>query len=291
MSEPRVVETVDPDEAFAVLSDGTRIDVLRALWDADGDELSFSALRHEVGVADSGKFNYHLGKLTDRFVEKGEDGYRLRAAGMQVVGALLAGAYTMEGSVESATLDEACPTCGGVMTFRYETERVRIDCGDCEFEVRFVVPPAVFADAKDEPVTRTTDRYLRTTLHRVKHGICPYCEGRTEPRVLPPEEHGDGNAQPSPVVAHDCSRCGISIVSDLGWALFDHPAVVSFFYERGVDVREAPIWRFSAFDGDRSRLLQRDPLRVVVTFSADGNDLTITTDRSLDVLAVDGPAD
>ncbi|PSP78604.1 hypothetical protein BRC81_07225 [Halobacteriales archaeon QS_1_68_20] len=91
-----------------------------------------------------------------------------------------------------------------------------------------------------------------------------------------------------PVVTHDCSRCEMSIASALGWAPFDHPAVVSFFHERGVDVRETPIWRFSALQVDRSRLPQRDPPRAVVTFTDDDEDVTLTTDGSLDVIAVDG---
>ena len=53
MDETRLVETADPEEAFAALSDGTRVEILRVLWDAD-DPLPFSELREAVGVWDLG---------------------------------------------------------------------------------------------------------------------------------------------------------------------------------------------------------------------------------------------
>lgn len=65
------------DEAFAVLGNEIRIQILRTLADADGSA-TFGTLREAVGVGNPGKFNYHLGKLTDEFIEQTEDGYRLR---------------------------------------------------------------------------------------------------------------------------------------------------------------------------------------------------------------------
>lgn len=94
--DTNIVEAVDPKAAFSVLADGSRIEILRALWKADGQEATFSELRAAVGMDDSGKFNYHLGKLTDQFVHKTAEGYELRSVGRNVVGSLLSGAYTME---------------------------------------------------------------------------------------------------------------------------------------------------------------------------------------------------
>jgi len=76
MTEDDGDEDVPPEDAFSLVANETRMDVLKALWEADGPR-SFSALRERVGVRDSGQFNYHLGKLVGHFVRKTADGYRL----------------------------------------------------------------------------------------------------------------------------------------------------------------------------------------------------------------------
>lgn len=89
-------QAVDPtlhptvSDAFDVLGNDTRLAILFALWDASdhgvsADGLSFSELRKHVDIADSGRFNYHLDKLTDRFIERTDDGYVLRRAGDSLV--------------------------------------------------------------------------------------------------------------------------------------------------------------------------------------------------------------
>lgn len=66
---------------FALLSDETRLRIVRALAAADPEPLGFTALRERVGARDAGRFNYHLGRLRDRLVEKTADGYVLTEAG------------------------------------------------------------------------------------------------------------------------------------------------------------------------------------------------------------------
>ncbi|WP_049922067.1 winged helix-turn-helix domain-containing protein [Halopiger djelfimassiliensis] len=101
-------------EALDALANEHRIAILRALADADGP-LSFSELREEIEMRDTGRFNYHLTELLGRFVRETPDGYRLGPAGKRVV---LAGADLGR---ESATLlaesdapqsDGDCPVCG-----------------------------------------------------------------------------------------------------------------------------------------------------------------------------------
>jgi hypothetical protein len=90
-TEPRSAAAVDRaalSDALALLGDETRLAVVLELAAAealpDGDALSFSTLRERVGVRDSGRFNYHLDRLRDRFVDHGPDGYRLTSQGVAV---------------------------------------------------------------------------------------------------------------------------------------------------------------------------------------------------------------
>ncbi|MFC7044931.1 hypothetical protein ACFQH6_05385 [Halobacteriaceae archaeon GCM10025711] len=79
--------------AFDLLSDETRLHIIQALFEhrrehPDQPAVPFSRLRSRAGVDDAGQFNYHLGRLRDRFVAKTDDGYTLTPAG-EAVGALL----------------------------------------------------------------------------------------------------------------------------------------------------------------------------------------------------------
>ena len=63
MSE-QFVQQVEPEEAFAALTDETRLEILQELWESDIQTVPFSELRRAVGIRDPGQFNYHLGCWT-----------------------------------------------------------------------------------------------------------------------------------------------------------------------------------------------------------------------------------
>ncbi|NIS30781.1 MAG: helix-turn-helix domain-containing protein, partial [Actinobacteria bacterium] len=125
---------LSPTEAFAVLGNETRMEILRTLWSAD-EPLSFSELRDLVGMSDSGQFNYHLDQVEGHFVRTTDDGYELRNAGEQVIRAVLAGAIAgaITGSVtfEPTVLDAQCPYCGGPTEAWYEDETFTARCKRC----------------------------------------------------------------------------------------------------------------------------------------------------------------
>lgn len=84
-SEPDGSGAVAPDAAvFELLGNDIRLGIVRELA-AAGAPVAFSRLRERVGVDDSGKFNYHLGRLEGRFVVKQEEGYGLTECGRAVV--------------------------------------------------------------------------------------------------------------------------------------------------------------------------------------------------------------
>lgn len=291
MRESDLVETVDPEEAFSILSDRTRIEILRALWETDEQHASFSDLRAAVGTRDSGKFNYHLGKLTGRFVRKTDDGYELRTAGTLVIGAILAGGYTITGSIEPVPIEDPCPQCASQLWFNYEDERVVVDCEDCFFATRFPVPPGAFTGYEANEFPDVAGGYLRAKVCKVLAGFCSLCEGSMEVSITSLAEYSDtsvpGEFEGYPVVLFDCNRCGTTHQLGLNTVLLDHPVVVSFFHEHGVDLREVPIWRLDLLSMDTEDEtafgVQSDPTRATVTFSHDGDSLRVTVDASLEV--------
>ena len=80
-------------DLFGLLSDETRVRIVGELYVVhqhrpNDPTLSFSALVDRVGVTDTGRFNYHLGRLRGTLVEKRENGYALTPAGTRL-GSLL----------------------------------------------------------------------------------------------------------------------------------------------------------------------------------------------------------
>ncbi|MHB9288697.1 ArsR family transcriptional regulator [Halobacteriales archaeon Cl-PHB] len=293
MSDDRLVETVDPADAFGALADDTRVDVLRALWEADDQTAPFSDLREAVGMRDSGQFNYHLGKLTGQFVRKTDDGYELSHAGRHVVGSLLAGSYTMTGDIDPIPFDEPCRNCGQQRTFHYEDERVRVDCEGCDFYTLFEVPPGVFADHDPEEFIDVAERYLRQLIAQNRKHFCTYCEGHAPPKVLPAAETADDGADvPEELADHamarnECQRCGMHMTMDLAAALFDRPEVVAFYHDHGIDVQEASFFQLHSGDTNEARIVAESPLRATVTYQVGGDSLTLTVDDDLDVRQVE----
>lgn len=147
----------DVERAFWLLSDETRIVILRALWAADEDTVSFSELREAVGNPNSGQFNYHLGKLADHFVSKVEGGYELTQAGREVVRAVLAGSITDQPTVGPGPVDGDCTACGAQPALRYDEYGI-VECSDCGATVTWTeFPPAGLADRTPGAVAAAFD--------------------------------------------------------------------------------------------------------------------------------------
>lgn len=73
---------LSPDEAFALLGNETRIEILRTLWEAydpytADNEVPFSDRYDRVSIDDSGNFTSRLGQLVDHFVSETDDGDEL----------------------------------------------------------------------------------------------------------------------------------------------------------------------------------------------------------------------
>lgn len=136
------VDRRSPETVFGLLSDESRLRILQALGETPDDPVPFARLHRRSGVDDSGRFNYHLGKLRGTFVRRTDAGYELTYAGRQVIGAMYAGIYTTNATVEALPVGGNCPVCDGDLVAAYEGETARIDCAECgEFRNAFSFPP------------------------------------------------------------------------------------------------------------------------------------------------------
>jgi DNA-directed RNA polymerase subunit RPC12/RpoP len=249
-----------PADAFAALADPTRVGIVRSLGGAATDDptevpylpfdhpergLTYSALRERVDVADSGRFNYHLKKLLGSFVEQRDDRYRLTWLGVVAYRVLVAGRFSASPATRRFDLDHGCHRCGDRVEARYTADQVLyVDCTGCGLRTMMIhVPQHGVADASRERLLSAGATRYRTHLRSLTADHCPWCSGRVASTVEP---------------ASDERR-------SVGATLLSHPAVVSFYHDRGVDLRDDHPWTVPfAFAPDRTTVVSHDPLRIRV---------------------------
>lgn len=214
-SEPdgSTVKRFSAAEAFATLANPTRLAVLRTLWEAPDEPLSFSELRSRVGVADSGNFNHHINRLVGHFLGRTDEGYRLRSPGKRVIRAIVADVVEDHRSFSPVEVDEACPFCGGTAELRYVDGQLVARCLVCDgagtheegfppgtfFRVDY--PPSGLWDRSSEAVLSAAYAYYDFKSLPMMADVCPECASTIDVSVDACDEHDVSDGQ-------SCESCG-----------------------------------------------------------------------------------
>jgi DNA-binding transcriptional ArsR family regulator len=238
-------EGLDPDDAFAALSDPTRVEIVRELAaefreDRENPVLGFADLRKRVGVRDSGRFRYHLKELCGHFVEDVEDGYRLSAAGVEVATAIAAGSFTDRVRLGPTELDSECPDCETPAVGTFEDRRIEVTCGNDHRLLTWGLPPNAAAGASVPELVELATMQVRHRTESVLRGTCPACGGGIDGRAVPADPSTGSTARVEAV----CDDCGSVLDAGLWTTLLAHPPVVAFLQEHGVSVAETYYWEF-----------------------------------------------
>lgn len=296
-------------EAFATLGNETRLSILLALWEAyepfvATNAVAFSELRERVGMRDSGQFNYHLDKLRGHFVRKTDAGYELRRAGHQLVRTVIAGVGTEAPTVDPTETDGACNRCGASTAVTYQDGRLYLVCTECEGNWRTGAdqPRGVLIGGNFDPAG-VTDRppgqlwtamviAMRHAAQSGVEGVCEVCSGPMETDLNICHDHTETG------LCHTCGRewalaarsrcrvCKHSHTGPLYWYVAWHPAVVAFYYDRGVALQydqEASL-DIGGLAGEYDQELSSEtPPRVRVTYEYAGDQLAVVVDEELTV--------
>jgi hypothetical protein len=295
-SDGDVIAAEAPADAFALVANDLRFEMLTALWSArqEGETpLAFNEFYDRVEIGDSGQFNYHLDKLTPRFVRHTEDGYALTFAGQQLIGAAVSGTYTeTDVPVDPVSVGE-CPQCAGTLEGRYEVGHVVIDCPDCEVVITdwLAAPPVLAAHHDPAELPAVFERLLRTQMTVMSQGFCPVCGGPIDstPLAFLDGEYDVGVEESQEVhntVVHRCQACGNGSYGVVGVAVLHHPAVVSFLYDHGIEVQETPLWAYGWLADDHGLVVSESPPRLRVTVEADDDSMSVTVDDDCEVVSV-----
>jgi len=279
-------DCVEPAEAFALVGNETRLQILEALWNAEERPVSFSELRREVGMSDSAQFNYHLGQLTDHFVKKTEDGYDFQYAGAKVVRAVLSGTFNERPEIEPFDVRGSCALCDGDLEAQYADETITVECTDCgHLHGRYPFPPGGLNDRSREEIMDAFNQRVRHLHCLAADGVCPECNGRMETEMV----RDDGERLGLEVrVDHECRQCRHSLCSAVGLKLLDQSDVVTFHRDHGIDLCTTPYWDLDWCVSDRhTTVLSEEPWQVQVTIPLDDEELRVTLDDDLSVMDVE----
>jgi DNA-binding transcriptional ArsR family regulator len=299
--------TLSPDDAFEVLGNETRMEILRALGDADGP-LSFSELHDRVGTRDSGGFNYHLERLTGHFVRKTEEGYVFRRAGRRVIEAVLSGALTDDPTLERTHPEESCWRCGAPIEINWYAGSVEMYCTECagRYERRYddgghgetagegylgrlPLPPAGLKNRTPPEILRAAWTWGNLEILSMSRGVCPRCSATVEETIHVCETHdaGDGlcdscGGRYAAGISFACTNCIFEAGAGFVIALVSDTALLSFLTAHGLNpVSPGSIRRINEVHANYDEeILSTDPLEARFTFHIDEDSLTLTVEGS-----------
>jgi DNA-binding transcriptional ArsR family regulator len=307
-------------EAFSVLGHETRLAILLALWEAyepfaAENAVPFAELRKRVGMRDGSQFNYHLSRLVGHYVGKTERGYELRHAGHQLVRAVIAGAGIEDPTLEPTEVDQRCPVCGASTNVLYRDERLFQVCTECDGRLGGMShyrpgtlvstdldPAGVHGRTPDELLNAGFVRGMRIIQSGIE-GVCAVCSGPIERWLNVCTDHPSEGMCPTCGRRYDVMvrfRCPVckahsEVDPSCSWLVLHHPAVVAFYYDRGIPVQYESAGtgsfqpRFQEIDFGKDvgyELLSADPPRVRVTFRHEGDELALTLDEEANVVDV-----
>lgn len=302
---------VSPDEAFAVLGDETRLQILQTLAEADG-HLAFSELFDRVDYETTANFSYHLEQLEGHFVRQTDDGYALRQAGRRVVEAILSGVVTADPVLNPTPVDEPCPYCDDGFMVSFQQERVQQYCPGCAGHYGDILtenesidttesgyfgsiplPPAGLQGRTAGEVQRTAATWGTLEYLAVASGICPRCSTPLDESVHVCEDHD--------VTDRICERCDNHHAIQLSTrcptcyheqrgafvlGLMADLDLLAFLTEHGINpVSPVSYAAYEAAIRDyEEEVLSVEPFEARFTFTIDGDALTLVVDDDLSVV-------
>jgi DNA-binding transcriptional ArsR family regulator len=290
---------LDPEEAFKIVGNETRLRILDAIWDAKEEgPPGFAELRERLGRPDSGQFNYHLKKLREAgFIEKVGERYHVRHAGLEVVWAVRSGYLTDRPEIGTFETTGRCYACEEPLHARYADEFFFVECSACDrLHSMGWFPPNALAERTPEEALLTYERVHRANNGLAAEGICPKCNGRVE-RTLARNwseapirsPYFDPELDGALRIWLVCSQCSAYFTLTPGKAVLDHPAVVGLYREHGIDLGEVPRWELPwTLDESVVEIVSEEPFRLRLTVKCEGDEVVLTLDEAFEVLGVEG---
>jgi DNA-binding transcriptional ArsR family regulator len=305
------VSGIPSDEAFALVADETRLEILRTLAEED-ESLAFSTLFEHSEYDTRSNFSYHLDKLEGHFISRTDEGYSLRQAGRRVVEAVVSGTVTDDPVVHREPTNRECPFCSAQIEVSYEQERVEMYCTECpgvvrpedsgdQFTTEFgtlgavSLPPAGVQGRTPTEIKDAADVWTNLDILAASVGVCSRCSGRIEHSVTVCDDHpvSEGvcdhcDRRYAVLFEVECASCpfnkeGIAIACLLG-----KTELLSFLTDHGMNplVPETRERAPGALANYEEKVHSLDPFEAEFTFTIDDDALRLTIDENMSVVDV-----
>lgn len=296
-----------PEEAFTILGNETRLEILGTLWTAyepygADSTRTFSELYEAVEMYGTSNFSYHLDQLVGPFVTETPEGYRINAQGLEVIQSVIAGTLSDSPSFDPEAIDEACPLCDGSVHVTYDGRYFTCICGDCDgiwprddgsgFLMRFNVPVAGVVQRSTEELFEAmlVDSFFSIAMFL--RNVCPRCGGPIDVDIEVCEDHAiDAGRRCSscelPHLAEAttiCSVCKSAVRGPVRIAMLANPTVTGFYYNHGIEHRFASWATYHRAYEVTEELLSMDPLRLQLAIPAGTDVLELTIDDAMQVI-------
>ena len=303
--------TLSPDEAFSVLGNETRLEILRTLGASDGP-LMYAELYERIEYDDPSNFSYHLNRLVGHFVRKTDDGYDLYDAGRRVVEAVVSGAVSDTPVVEPTEAEKDCPFCGAPVAVGFQHGRVEQSCTECAGLVRFadsggrrfteygslgffLLPPAGVRGRSPQEMLEAAWTWRHADFLTDSAGVCSRCSAKLETSVDVCETHDAGTG-----VCDECERryalrfdlycpnCNYDPKSIAPGVLLSNTELLAFLTAHGInpfapDSLNRASRALAEYDEE---VVSTDPFEARITFTVDEDSITLTLDEGLSVVDV-----
>ncbi len=304
-SGARPAQALSADEAFVVLGNETRLQMLKILCEADSP-LAYSELFDRIEYDDSANFTYHLEKLVGHFVRKTEEGYLPRLAGRRIVETIFSGIVTDTPVIERTDVGGNCMYCGNSREMAYYDEVAVVYCRACEGQIGELaekwpicnsdivgyvsVPPAGVYDRSPTEVLEAAGIWTIADVQAIVRGVCPRCSAPIDRSAQVCADHDAGEKfceqcdhQFAVRVAVSCTNCTFSTRSPYPTHAVSNLDLIGFMADHGIDPFASNGFHLSAA---KEEVLSVDPLEARYTFTADDESIALTVDEDLSVVDV-----
>lgn len=303
--------TLSPNDAFAVLGNEIRMEILQVLGKAGG-ALPFSELRERVGVSDSGQFNYHLDKLTGHFLKQTDKGYELRRAGARIIESILSGAVTETPMLEPTVIEEPCFLCGEPLEVSFHEERLEMYCTGCAglfgeanrtgewqsdpthgYLGYLPLPPAGVRGRTPRELFHAAWVWGNLEIQSMASGVCPRCSATMDSTIDVCTEHypTEGlcdhcDRRKAINLGFTCTNCIFEGGGAFVIGLVATTELLAFLVGNGLNPvnPDSPSAVDKVHNTFEEEVLSTDPLKVHITFECGGSTIGLTVDDDLAVV-------
>lgn len=296
MSDPEEFVEAHAD-VFETVANDTRLSILlqMIIRQNESGPLAYSEIMDAVGIEDSGRFNYHLDRLRDYFVDVDGDNYLPTMGAHKLANLIYTGKLVDDTTVDTETVGASCQRCGSPLVAGYDYD-FSVQCQACDEErLRRVTGPLVARDRPLRTLAREADSRMRAHVRALLESSCLQCGGTVSVAFTDARERFYRRQLLDTFVSVRCDRCYDGVVYlTVGQFLLGHPTVQRYCRDEGIALDERTSWRYTWTRSDgTTEVRSRDPWEIEKYAFADGCKLVAVLEDDgsvshLDHVRIDG---